>query len=80
MNTADFLKSRTVKAQEAAITLNAKQIQAILCDERAVEMLDFRDRDDLIVKGIARRCAPSEQNPHWRTWLTMTGLMVRAMF
>jgi hypothetical protein len=80
MTPDEFLKTRQAKAQEQLPTLNQRQIDAIMGDERAIEQLDFRDRDDLIVKGLARRCKPDDKHPYWRTWITLSGLMTRAMF
>jgi hypothetical protein len=58
--------------------LNDRQRRALLLDERAIEELDFRDRDELIAEGIAIRRWPAEvANGFWRTWLTPTGHAVR---
>ena len=81
MKTAsDFLAERQVRAGETLSKLNNAQIKALMGDEREMEMLDFRDRDELIILGLARRVRPDEDHKYWRTWVTVTGLMVRAMF
>lgn len=81
MKTAsDFLAERQVRAGETLPKLNPAQIRALMGDEREMEMLDFRDRDELIIMGLARRVKPDETHKFWRTWVTITGLMVRAMF
>lgn len=64
----------------AADGLTADQIRAIRTDEMAVEYLPFRDRDEIIGRGIARRAWPGETGSgDWRTWLTPLGLQVRDM-
>lgn len=58
--------------------LNTRQRIALLTDERAIEELDFRDRDGLIVAGFARRAWPEGTgDQHWRTWLTPEGVQAR---
>lgn len=76
---ADFLAERAGKVLEHVPRLNKDQIWALLGDERAIEHLHFRDRDELIAQGLARRMKPTDERPYWRTWVTISGLMARAM-
>lgn len=58
--------------------MNERQIAALLDDESAIEALEFRDRDDLIVRGLAIRVWPTDGNVgRWRTWLTAQGHELR---
>lgn len=75
---AEFLAERQTKALSTIPHLTRAQVRGIMGDERTMELLDFRDRDELIVLGLARRMKPTAEHPYWRTWITITGLMVRA--
>lgn len=75
---AKFLAERQTKALSTIPRLTPAQVHALMGDERAMELLDFRDRDELIVLGLARRMKPTAEHPYLRTWITITGLMVRA--
>lgn len=58
--------------------LSEAQRQAILTDERAIENLPFRERDELIAAGLARRAWPQTTGDgQWRTWLTKKGVNLR---
>jgi hypothetical protein len=62
----------------ATSALNKNQIAALLTDERAIEELEFRDRDDLIAQGLAVRLWPEDGGVgEWRTWLTAAGRELR---
>lgn len=63
-------------AAEAAARLNDQQRAAVLGDERDIEQLDYRDRDEIIVLGIAARAWPQYAGC-WRTWITTFGVEVR---
>lgn len=64
--------------QEIAKGLSDVQVRALMTDERAIELLDFRDRDEIIAMGLARRAWPSQTgDERWRTWLTPLGIEVR---
>lgn len=58
--------------------LSPTQRQALLADERAIEELPFRDRDQIIWIGLARRAWPQYTgDKQWRTWLTVLGQSIR---
>jgi hypothetical protein len=57
--------------------LNDRQIEALRIGEQALEGLPFRDRDDLIMKGIAKRAWPKVTGGGWKTWLTPEGAKLR---
>jgi hypothetical protein len=58
--------------------LSGAQKSALLTDERAVEELNFRDRDEIIDLGLARRAWPDHTGDRaWRTWITPLGIEVR---
>lgn len=61
---------------EAAAKLKHRQRDALLSDERAMEMLSTEDRDEIIVLGIACRAWPQYASG-WRTWITTFGVEVR---
>lgn len=64
--------------EQAARELNEVQRRALLIDERAIEQLDFRDRDHIIATGLAMRAWPKDTGDgQWRTWLTPLGCAVR---
>ncbi len=67
-------------AREVALALNENQRTALCVDERAIEQLHWRDRDTLIVLGVACRAAPAKTaDRSWHTWLTPLGIEVREM-
>lgn len=76
--TGEFVTDRMAKALAQIPELSKVQMAALLGDERDMEALPFRERDDLIMRGLAIRAWPTESNPFWRTWVTMSGLIVRA--
>lgn len=57
--------------------LNNRQLAALRIGEQAIEDLPFRDRDDLIVKGLAIRAWPDATGIDWKTWLTPEGAKLR---
>lgn len=63
---------------EIAKSLSGVQVRALMTDERAIEQLDFRDRDHIIMMGLAKRAWPSQTgDEQWRTWITPLGIEVR---
>lgn len=75
----EFLLERAGRVLSDVPKLSPTQRRALMGDERDMETLDFRDRDELIVLGLARRIKPTDEHPHWRTWVTISGLMMRAL-
>jgi hypothetical protein len=75
---ADFVASSQAKALLAVSKLNANQLGALMGDERAMEHLPFKERDELIVLGLACRRKAIDSAPYVRTHITMTGLFARA--
>jgi hypothetical protein len=57
--------------------LSVTQMLALFIGEQAIEDLPWRERDDLISKGLAIRAWPNTTNAGWRTWLTEAGVRVR---
>ncbi len=58
--------------------LTLGQRQALLTDERAIERLPFKERDQLIAAGLAHRAWPQKTGDgQWRTWLTEAGVRFR---
>jgi hypothetical protein len=49
----------------------------LLRGEHAIEASEFRQRDEIIGFGLARRAWPNETGDAWQTWLTPLGLEVR---
>jgi hypothetical protein len=49
----------------------------LLRGERAIEASEFRQRDEIIAFGLARRAWPNETGDAWQTWLTPLGVEVR---
>jgi len=76
---AEFLAERAGRVLNDVPKLSPAQLRALMGDERDMEALDFRDRDELIVRGLARRVKPTAEHPQWRTWVTISGLMMRAL-
>ena len=58
-------------------SLNERQLTALRIGEQAIEDLPTRDRDDLIVRGLAVRAWPRVTGVDWKTWLTPEGAALR---
>lgn len=65
------------KYSEQMSQLNERQLTALRIGEQAIEDLPTRDRDDLIVKGLAIRAWPVVTRVDWKTWLTPEGARLR---
>lgn len=75
----EFVNQRMGQMLDRAPKLSKEQMRLLMADEGEMERANFRDRDELIIQGFARRIAPTAEHPYWRTWVTMSGLMLRAL-
>lgn len=65
-------------AEEIALHIPLRIVKIILGGEAEIERCDFRDRDDIIAAGLARRAWPKETSDGmWKTWMTPLGCEVR---
>jgi hypothetical protein len=69
------VKTRT--ALEIADTMPEWMVCRVLRGEKAIEVSEFRQRDEIISTGVARRAWPKETGGSWQTWMTPLGLEVR---